>query len=110
MEMLNTTIIDRIPLPDYDYDFILAFVHREHQAASYVEYMKRSEALHTVFLLGIETDKESGFLRELNNCACAMGTGIRLMKGWMAFPISLQTGISSSTDFTAESTQKSMRQ
>lgn len=27
MEMLNTTIIDRIPLPDYD--FILAFVHRE---------------------------------------------------------------------------------
>ncbi len=85
-------------------------MHKDYQAASYVEYMRRSEAPHTVFLLGIETDKHSGFLRELNDCACAIGSGIRLMKGWMAIPITLQSGISGPAEFTSESVQNSMRQ
>ena len=85
-EMINKTRIDRIPLPDEHYEFIVAFVHNVDQVASYKEYLDQHQEDEDTIWMVIK----DGLIPELQQQTIwkkqlVQQHPIPVMKGWKAF-------------------------
>jgi len=93
-EMINKTRIDRIPLPDEHYAFIVAFVHNVDQVASYKEYLdQHQEPEDTIWMvikdeLIPELKQQTTWKQHL-----FQQNPIPVIKGWKAFTFESSSSI-----------------
>lgn len=85
-EMVNKTRIDRVPIPDEHYEYVVAFVHSPEQLLTYKDFFDDHLKKGDIVWLVIKQDALTAIQTDIN-WKQTLTHPIPVLSGWKAFPM-----------------------
>jgi len=87
-EMVNKTRIDRVPIPDEHYEFVVAFVHCPDQLTTYKDFFEEHLETGDIVWLVVKEEALPALQKDSSwKQALLHQHPIPVLSGWKAFPI-----------------------